>query len=269
MATPEYYNACAGSNGGGVPVNDWGYQEAQDGNAYAGIATYSNDGVSEYREYIEVKLLELLSVGVTYHWCLWVSLLDSTELASNNIGVSLTNSSLISSFSQSVLNTIVYGNNDEVITENIEWTKIGGSFIANGGESHLTIGNFYSDVNTDIVQVQSNTLNGQSAYYYIDNVYLGKSPCRESNIEIPNVFTPNNDGVNDYFFTTDSGIKDKTIRILNRWGNLIFEGKDNDTWDGQFNNAECNEGIYFYSIEYFNIEQNTKEQKTGFIQLIR
>lgn len=80
---------------------------------------------------------------------------------------------------------------------------------------------------------------------------------------IPNVFSPNNDQINDFFeyhFTND----DDFIRILNRWGFVITELNTlNPTWDGKWNGNNCVEGVYFYQA------QINGESKQGFITLVK
>lgn len=265
-ATPDYYNVCA-NNGGGVPANDWGYQEAEDGDAYIGIVTYGYvSTLSNYREYFEIELTNPLVQGVNYYWCMSISRLDSTDLASNNIGISLTETAILYTSSQSVLPTIVNDNYPLIVEDDVNWTKIGGSFVANGGEKFLTIGNFYSNDSTDFLIVNTNTLNGEAAYYYIDDVYLGMTPCIEAEVEMPNVFTPNNDGVNDIFtFKSLEGVNNYTISILNRWGNWVYIGENQFQWNGtDLQGDTVSEGTYFYILEY-----NEKERKTGFVQVIR
>lgn len=67
---------------------------------------------------------------------------------------------------------------------------------------------------------------------------------------IPNVFTPNGDGINDLFFITASGLTEFNLIIVNRWGELMFETDDpNEGWDGTFNGNKCSEGVYFYSMK--------------------
>lgn len=67
----------------------------------------------------------------------------------------------------------------------------------------------------------------------------------------PNVFTPNNDNINDFFFPLEIDAGCYTITILNRWGNIMYEGnKDYCFWDGTSQNGEkVSEGVYFYIIE--------------------
>lgn len=80
---------------------------------------------------------------------------------------------------------------------------------------------------------------------------------------LPNIFTPNQDGVNDYFQFAICNILQ--FNVYNRWGNIVFEAAANKyLWDGKIANGEmCEDGTYYYIIE-------TKEKTyKGFIQLIR
>lgn len=70
---------------------------------------------------------------------------------------------------------------------------------------------------------------------------------------LPNVFTPNSDGVNDAFIPIESiGAIGWKLTILNRWGNVICE-RDDAGWDG--NNQvglPAADGVYFYEITFMN-----------------
>lgn len=276
--SPDYCNRCfgelpAGSFGAGIPANYFGYQEAQDGDAYAVLLSFflPTGGFNIIREYIAVELSENLVEGEEYFWCIYVSLIDNAEYYSNNIGIALTND-LETNFNipYMLLDLPVYGNWVSPISDYVNWTKIGGVFKAQGGEKFLYIGNFFSDEETDTTKFQDNEIGGASAVYYIDNVYLGKDPCIEPSIEIPNVFTPNNDGINDIYRTKDKGLFDKEMVILNRWGNIVFEGEGNDGWDGTNKSGqECTEGVYFVKVTFTNFLTNKEETKTGYVHLIR
>lgn len=263
QASPDYYHFCGTSVNNGIPTNSWGYQYAQDGNAYVGIATYWNDSLlPEYREYLEVNLISPLIANKTYYWCMWVSLLDSIDYATNNIGISLSNNIVLALSSQTILSNIVYGNHTEIVIDNVNWTEINGKFTAFGGEEYLIIGNFFTDIQTSILQMQQNVTGGPGGYYYIDNVYLGDSPCMKTEIVIPNIFTPNRDGVNDFFELNFPFLK---VEIFNRWGQKLFESTNNESfWDGRTTNGvDVSEGTYYYLI-------TTKEETyKGFVQVIR
>jgi gliding motility-associated-like protein len=84
-------------------------------------------------------------------------------------------------------------------------------------------------------------------------------------IEVPNVFTPNGDGFNDFFEIPNiQFIKGNKVLVMNRWGRKVFEASDynNDTvkWDG----GDSPSGTYFYIIDV-----PEKEQKKGAVTLIR
>ena len=70
--------------------------------------------------------------------------------------------------------------------------------------------------------------------------------------KIPNVFTPNGDGINDLFdFRLGNRLEQcSEIRIFNRWGALVFESRENShIWDGRtFTGAECAGGVYFFTL---------------------
>lgn len=89
-------------------------------------------------------------------------------------------------------------------------------------------------------------------------------------IEMPNVFTPNNDGVNDLFKpVVFKGMESGNMVILNRWGNVVYESNDLSTgWDGTFQNKPVSDGVYFYKIHYKTIFED-EEVKYGSFHLFR
>lgn len=86
---------------------------------------------------------------------------------------------------------------------------------------------------------------------------------------IPNAFTPNNDGVNDVFRVSGSGIETFEMAIFNRWGETVFEANDIDAvWVGGKNDYFVNDGIYHYRAIYsgHSLQQKTV---TGHILMLR
>jgi gliding motility-associated-like protein len=87
----------------------------------------------------------------------------------------------------------------------------------------------------------------------------------------PNVFTPEGDGVNDYFFFPNSAIVEFKAVVLDRWGKKVFEFNDIDTkWDGTniTNGKPCTDGVYFYTYEGES-SNGTKYKGQGNVQLLR
>ncbi len=102
-----------------------------------------------------------------------------------------------------------------------------------------------------------------------DTVYVKTKSC-SGKIEMPNIFTPNSDGVNDVFapILMDE-IKQAELQIYDRWGVLIFESNNLEQgWDGKSNGQECANRVYFWVISYTDSENNTTEQK-GTLTLLR
>jgi gliding motility-associated-like protein len=263
MASPDYYNSCA-NNGGGVPENEWGYQFAQDGKAYVGIILYANTS-GPYREYVQVKLKSKLEKHQVYCWSAFISLLDSCDIATNNFSVGLSIDSVTDITSETILPMPIVFSHKNVVTDVTNWIKVERSFVAFGGEEFLTLGNFDQNIYTDSIIVAYNSAGGHLAYYYIDNVWLGKCP---EVLELPNIFSPNMDAVNDFYSPIVSGVINYNWKIINRWGELVFSSDSNEQWNGTYNGQLCSEGIYFGIIEYEN-SLNEKKRKTGFIQLVR
>ncbi|MBS1772206.1 MAG: gliding motility-associated C-terminal domain-containing protein [Bacteroidetes bacterium] len=92
-------------------------------------------------------------------------------------------------------------------------------------------------------------------------------------IDIPNVFTPDGDGYNDYFLPRQLLSKNLTkfsMVIYNRWGQKVFETTtlDGRGWDGKFNDKPQPEGVYVYTIQA-SFANNTNENYTGNVTLIR
>lgn len=103
-----------------------------------------------------------------------------------------------------------------------------------------------------------------SACYYVTAIDSFDNRSLPSNIvcldmdscdlyRLPNVFTPNFDGFNDFFTPFPYDYVEKIhIEIHNRWGELVFKTDDPDiNWDGKCekSNTDCSEGVYFYICE--------------------
>lgn len=71
--------------------------------------------------------------------------------------------------------------------------------------------------------------------------------------KIPNAFTPNGDGENDFFKIYFGNVQCKIdyLQVYNRWGELVFDSNRDNTfeWDGRYRGELCEEGIYVYIIK--------------------
>lgn len=82
-----------------------------------------------------------------------------------------------------------------------------------------------------------------------------KSDQEDNSIEnLPNVFTPNNDGSNDYFSIQSSGVKDFSIVVMDNQNSVVFKSDDSDfKWNGvDLKGDQVPEGNYIYYITCYN-----------------
>jgi len=71
-----------------------------------------------------------------------------------------------------------------------------------------------------------------------------------SDVWVPNIFSPNEDGENDVFKAYATNIRDFKMKIWDRWGKLMFEGDNIEIgWDGTHNGTRLNTGVFVYTIE--------------------
>ncbi|HRO98460.1 MAG TPA: PKD domain-containing protein [Flavobacteriales bacterium] len=86
---------------------------------------------------------------------------------------------------------------------------------------------------------------------------------------VPNVFSPNKDGINDYFAAViPDGFVSMTI--FNRWGNEIYETTDiNKPWRGDFKGSPVPDGTYVYIVKWNDKCTNTPASITGHVTLLR
>lgn len=112
----------------------------------------------------------------------------------------------------------------------------------------------------------------------IEDLTFGCSNTRVQNIilspevDIPNVFTPNNDGKNDFFVINSNGSAHMNIKIYSRTGLLVYQGEGTQiVWGGKTESGmELRTGIYFYILTSSEIEDPLRKyNKTGFIYLFR
>lgn len=92
------------------------------------------------------------------------------------------------------------------------------------------------------------------------------------NTPVPNVFTPNGDGINDVFEIPAADLKEWQLIIVDERGNKVFEtAHQYEFWNGKmFNNGtECSPGNYRYYITYRQPDDTETHQKSGYISLIR
>ncbi len=101
---------------------------------------------------------------------------------------------------------------------------------------------------------------------YSNSVTVDEVPRTE--LYVPNTFTPNADWHNEVFTVYGKNIKEYSLKIFNRWGDLLFESNDiQKHWDGYFKGRKVDENKYLYYIEIIG-EDDVLFTKSGIINLI-
>lgn len=251
QGTPDYFNSCTNAAIVDVPKNLWGYQNARTGEGYMGMGVYAQNFVA--REYISVKLNDSLVAKEKYCIEFYVSLSDSSTYAISSMGIYLSQTQVLNSYSVIPFVPQVMNPSGNILVDKLGWMQIFGEYVAVGGETYITIGNFNLDAASNATYLGGNS-SYSFAYYYIDDVsvYLCDSmpPVLNSDtIFIPNIFTPNGDGQNDVLTIGGDGLEGLSCSIFNRWGEQVAAlNLPKQGWDGSVNGMECSAGVYFYVL---------------------
>ncbi len=90
-------------------------------------------------------------------------------------------------------------------------------------------------------------------------------------IDVPTAFTPNNDGLNDYFQPHNALKADNyEFKVYNRWGQLIFQSNNwRDKWDGKINGLLQPTAVYVWMLRYTDRDTKQPVFKKGTVTLIR
>ena len=369
-STVDYYNACANSilypTSSTVPHSCRTYQMPHLGDAFIGLWIYevinSSDSSAIYSENIAVKLNSKLKSGSCYYAELYANLGNVSNIATNQISMLLSNNTYTTT-TGNFTNTIqpqVQWDTTQYFKDTLNWIRISGTFIAQGGEEFLTIGNFKDGTHLNKTTVGNNFISGgcsiiaaSRTYILIDDVFLYELPTPQlqsnaiticpntdtlvlgdttriltryqwfangtaidttsfikvkpnqtttyvlqstscattsqtiivtysANCEpiivvepiIPNVFTPNNDSINDVWrFSLGKGNVLKGLNIYNRWGNEIAvtsrASVTQINWDGRTTSGEeTPSGVYFFVLQYTDANGD-EHKKNGYITLIK
>lgn len=157
--------------------------------------------------------------------------------------------------------------------------------IINGGEKYKTLlwtpstQLSCSTCPDPVFKGNSNTLLkvvGSSEYLCRDSASIKVNVYWQKHLILPNVFTPDGDGLNDYFYVIAG--KDvklvKQFQVFNRWGEKVFEKNNGNTntyasgWNGMFKGVKAPMGTYVYLI-VVELQDGSTETYKGNITLIR
>ena len=159
-----------------VPLSNVGFQYARTGIAYVGLAPFFTTIFPSYvnrREYIGGILSDTLKQGHEYCISFYVSVADGMKYVIDGMGLYLSVDSAVDYTINTNLSFIPQISNPSgnIIYDTLNWVQISGTYIANGGEKYLTIGNFKDNANTLIDSINNNVPQSRyESYLFIDDV---------------------------------------------------------------------------------------------------
>jgi gliding motility-associated-like protein len=91
-----------------------------------------------------------------------------------------------------------------------------------------------------------------------------------ASVQIPNVFSPNGDGINDAMLPFNAkDIETFRLAVFDRWGNEVFQSNQlENPWNGKYKGRDCIEGVYFWVVNFTTIHCGKRRMK-GTITLLR
>lgn len=144
--------------------------------------------------------------------------------------------------------------NVQIQNENKEPNAISTFYIQNRSFSNVnSLSYTFQDTgHFSIMQVIENQFNCKDTSYkpvFIYDVF---------ELHIPNVFTPNNDGINDYFQVEACGVYGFKLEVFNRLGVAVFNSQQlANSWDGRIRGRKANDGVYFYKLQLVDFRGKT------------
>jgi gliding motility-associated-like protein len=198
-------------------------------------------------------------------------------------GCSSSSRTLVSvSISQPLTTPFVTVDNTTATTITFRWTPITGAIryevSLDNGVTFIPPGSGPNGVTHTVVGLQPN----QSATLVVRAV--GATNCETSalstgvtgktnnpqgnNVFVPNLFSPNGDGINDIEYVYSTSIAQLEFRIYNQWGQLVFTSKDQrQGWDGTMNGQKQPIGVYVYIVRA-TMQDGTVITKKGNVTLM-
>jgi len=169
----SYFNGCAAMSDltsvpYNYPIGSLNYQQAYTGSGYIILVYYPND-----RNYIQTKLIDSLKINHFYYVKYFTNLPNTIAMACNNNGLLLTKKAfyvdtLSNPYAIYPANPQIVNYGNPIITDTMSWVKVSGIYKAQGGEQFITIGNFKTDAQTTVVNV--NPAGEYVCGYIIDDV---------------------------------------------------------------------------------------------------
>ncbi len=294
LATPDFFHL-DGTLGGDLPETPLALVNPPEGRGIAGLAVIKRNGAGQplSREYLVQSFSAPLVVGQSYSFSFMMTngnrlMTSLSGLAVNGVGVALSENQP-AQFGSGALDLVPvfqfpYARYEE------EWEQVTFSFVADAPYRFMTLGVFLPDEDIE-AEIQAGE-NPSLAYYFFDAFSLEemqpgdgplsaedgvKGPEPEQGASpgfgmfVPNAFSPNGDGLNDWFKPEVGQVQPISFEIFSRWGERIAVlDPVTPQWDGRTPNGEWMEsGVYIWRLEWPRDVREEDRSQQGAVMLIR
>ncbi len=260
VGSPDIFNTCAipPSQQFNVPTNYYGYQYPHTGNGYVGEVIFGQG--QNLREYLQVQLDSVLIANKMYCVSFYTSKSNGNDYAVNNMGLyfSATHTQIPNAYRLNLTPQIIDTN---IISDTASWTLVSGTYIAQGGEQYIIIGNFNTEATTDTL-----AMNGIEnwSYYYIDDVTI--VDCTGSGFGVGEL--TENEGIEIFpnpattilTLTLTNGEGKKPLYIYNVLGEIVFSSSITKA-KTEIDISNLPLGIYFVEVQ-----SEKKTARTKFVK---
>jgi outer membrane protein OmpA-like peptidoglycan-associated protein len=171
--------------------NTYGKEDPKEGDNYAGLVVYSpKDKIA--RNYITSPLAQPMLKGKKYCVSMYISLAEGSKFVTNNLGINFHKKQPKQEDNKTIIEkTSILHHYSKLVSATYGWEKICGTYIAEGGEEFITIGNFTATDKTKTekaIKIKDyKGLLSDFAYYFVDDISVilvdQKSACECGNQE--------------------------------------------------------------------------------------
>jgi gliding motility-associated-like protein len=230
--------------------------------------------------------------GISYQWSPTVSLINPTAASPIATPTITTQYSVVITTTSSLGTCTVMLTTDVIVTQasafpisataNPSVVDLGNSSVLTLSASPTASVTWYPIGST--APINGYTVNATPPYTTTYTVVIQRGPCIDTalvrveviefgcfdtDVFVPNTFTPNGDGINDIMYARGHKLAEVYFAIYNRWGEMVFETTDIKTgWDGNYKGRPADVGVFGYYVKIKCINGGENFRK-GNITLIR
>jgi hypothetical protein len=223
------------------------------------MATYIiNNEDWNVQEKVQTRLTAPLKAGRDYCVRFYISLAEESRYSCSTVGAYFSKESLAEYpfYENNLYHHILNASGN--YPEYDKWKKVEGSYTAQGGEEYLILGRFDVYGMAEVILVDSvsedfELFYGNGCYIYLDSVYVGLCDAKEAEVSVPNIITPNGDGVNDLFTVQAEHISEFSLLLYNRWGACVLV-MDNPAGADL---KHLSDGVYFWTARFTDLFGDT------------